>query len=64
MYDTISSCVGLVTNEHLFNLTNAVIQRSVRKKYGIIEDVIYSGKDIYLFVKDLIAHYETYLWLK
>ena len=26
-YNTVVSMLGLVTNEHLFNLTNAVIQR-------------------------------------
>ncbi len=48
----------------LFNLTNAVIQRSVEKSIGIIEDVIYSGKDIYLFIKDLITHYRNLLMAK
>ncbi|WP_196001851.1 DNA polymerase III subunit gamma/tau [Clostridium sp. 1001271B_151109_B4] len=63
-YNTVVSMLGLVTNEHLFNLTNAVIQRSVEKCIGIIEDVIYSGKDIYLFIKDLIAHYRNLLMAK
>ena len=48
-YNTVVSMLGLVTNEHLFNLTNAVIQRNVEKSIKVIEDVIYSGKDIYLF---------------
>lgn len=30
-YNTVVSMLGLVTNEHLFNLTNAVIQRNVEK---------------------------------
>ena len=55
-YNTVVSMLGLVTNEHLFNLTNAVIQRNVEKSIKVIEDVIYSGKDIYLFIKDLISH--------
>ena len=63
-YNTVVSMLGLVTNEHLFNLTNAVIQRSVEKSIGIIEDVIYSGKDIYLFIKDLITHYRNLLMVK
>lgn len=63
-YNTVVSMLGLVTNEHLFNLTNAVIQISVEKSIGIIEDVIYSGKDIYLFIKDLITHYRNLLMAK
>ena len=63
-YNTVVSMLGLVTNEHLFNLNNAVIQRIVEKSIGIIEDVIYSGKDIYLFIKDLITHYRNLLMAK
>ena len=63
-YNTVVSMLGLVTNEHLFNLVNSVIQRSVEKSIEIIEDVIYSGKDIYLFIKDLIAHYRNLLIVK
>lgn len=63
-YGTVVSMLGLVTNEHLFKLANAVIQRSVEKGIEIIEDVIYSGKDIYLFIKDLISHYRNLLMVK
>lgn len=63
-YNTVVSMLGLVTNEHLFNLTNAVIQRSVEKSIEIIESVINSGKDIYLFIKDLISHYRNLLMAK
>lgn len=63
-YNTVVSMLGLVTNDHLFNLVNAVIQKSVEKSIEIIEDVIYSGKDIYLFIKDLIAHYRNLLMVK
>lgn len=63
-YNTVVSMLGLVTNDHLFNLTNAVIQRSVEKSIEIIESVIHSGKDIYLFIKDLISHYRNLLMAK
>lgn len=63
-YNTVVSMLGLVTNEHLFDLTNAVIQRSVEKSIEIIESVIHSGKDIYLFMKDLISHYRNLLMAK
>ena len=63
-YNTVVSMLGLVTNEHLFNLVNAIILRSVEKSIEIIEDVIYSGKDIYLFIKDLIAPYRNLLMVK
>lgn len=63
-YDTLIGMLGLVTNEHLFNLTNAIIQRSVERAIGVIEDVVFSGKDIYLFIKDLVSHYRNLLMAK
>lgn len=63
-YDTLIGMLGLVTNEHLFNLTNAIIQRSVERAIGVIEEVVFSGKDIYLFIKDLVSHYRNLLMAK
>lgn len=63
-YDVLINMLGLVTNDYLFNLTNSVIQRNVEKSIGIIDEVVYAGKDIYLFIKDLIAHYRNILMAK
>ena len=63
-YDVLINMLGLVTNDHLFNLTNSVIQRNVEKSIGIIDEVVYAGKYIYLFIKDLIAHYRNILMAK
>ncbi len=63
-YDVLINMLGLVTNDHLFNLTNAVIQRNIEKSINIIDEVVYAGKDIYLFIKDLIAHYRNILMAK
>ncbi|GAB6168878.1 DNA polymerase III subunit gamma/tau [Clostridium carnis] len=63
-YDSLVGMLGLVTNDHLFSLTNAIIQKNIEKSIGIIDDVVYSGKDIYLFIKDLIAHYRNLLMAK
>lgn len=63
-YNTIVGMLGLVTNEYLFTLTNGIIQRSVEKCINIVEEVVYSGKDVYLFMKDLISHYRNLLMAK
>lgn len=63
-YDILINMLGLVTNDHLFALTNAVNQRNVEKSIGIIDEVVYAGKDIYLFIKDLISHYRNILMAK
>ncbi|MDZ4957050.1 DNA polymerase III subunit gamma/tau, partial [Clostridium perfringens] len=63
-YDVLINMLGLVTNDHLFSLTNSVIQRNVERSINIIDEVVYAGKDIYLFIKDLIAHYRNILMAK
>ncbi|USS00817.1 DNA polymerase III subunit gamma/tau [Clostridium septicum] len=63
-YETLINMLGLVTNEYLFNLTNAITQRNVEKSVNIIDEVVYSGKDMYLFIKDLVAHYRNILMAK
>ena len=63
-YDILINMLGLVTNDHLFNLTNSVIQRNVEKSISIIDEVVYAGKDIYLFIKDLVSHYRNILMAK
>ena len=63
-YYILINMLGLVTNDHLFNLTNSVIQRNVEKSISIIDEVVYAGKDIYLFIKDLVSHYRNILMAK
>ena len=63
-YSSVVSMLGLVTNEYLFNLTNNVIERNIEKCISTIEEIITSGKDAYLFIKDLIEHYRNLLMAK
>ena len=63
-YSTVVGMLGLVTNEYLFTLTNNVIERNIEKCITTIEEIICSGKDAYLFIKDLIEHYRNLLMAK
>lgn len=63
-YDSLVNMLGLVTNEHLFTLTTAIINKNVEKAMNIIDDVVYAGKDVYLFIKDLVGHYRNILMVK
>ena len=56
--------LGLVTNEHLFSITSSVIERNIERAMTIIEDVVYAGKDMGLFIKDLVAHFRDLLMIK
>jgi DNA polymerase-3 subunit gamma/tau len=63
-YEDLVSILGLVTNEYLFDITDAVIDRNVEKAMVIIDKLVYSGKDMQLFIKDLIAHFRNLLMVK
>lgn len=63
-YKSLINMLGLVTNEYLFNLTSAVIERNIEKAMVIIEDLVFAGKDIHLFIKDLIEHFRNLLMIK
>ncbi len=63
-YGSLINMLGLVTNEHLFKLTSAVIERNIEKAMVIIEDLVFAGKDIHLFIKDLVEHFRNLLMIK
>lgn len=63
-YDEVVSMLGLVTNEYLFNLTDAIIERNIEKAMETVEEIVLAGKDLGLFIKDLINHYRNLLMIK
>ncbi|MBW6411517.1 DNA polymerase III subunit gamma/tau [Clostridium weizhouense] len=63
-YEDLISILGLVTNQYLFDITDAVIDRNIEKSMVIIDQLVYSGKDMHLFIKDLIEHFRNLLMVK
>ncbi|WP_455809811.1 DNA polymerase III subunit gamma/tau [Clostridium butyricum] len=63
-YNDLVSILGLVTNEYLFDITNSIIERNIEKSMIIVDKLVYSGKDMHLFIKDLIAHFRNLLMIK
>lgn len=63
-YEDLVSILGLVTNEYLFDITDSIVDRNIEKAMVIIDKLVYSGKDMQLFIKDLIAHFRNLLMVK
>lgn len=63
-YEELISILGLVTNEYLFDITNAITDRNIEKAMLIVDKMVYAGKDIQLFIKDLINHFRNLLMVK
>ena len=63
-YDSLVKMLGLVANDSLFNLIDAVIERNIEKAMIIIESLVMSGKDMGIFIKDLMSHFRNLLMIK
>lgn len=63
-YNELVSMLGLVNDEYLFKLTDAIISKNIERAMGVVEDIALSGKDLGLFIKDMIAHYRNLLMIK
>ena len=63
-YQSLVGMLGLITNEYLFDITSSVIERNIENAMVIIEKLVFAGKDIHLFIKDLITHFRNLLMIK
>lgn len=63
-YDQVISMLGLVTNDGLIKLTDAIIEAKIDKAIKIVDDIVFSGKDIYTFIRDLITHMRNLMMAK
>ncbi|MGL5821256.1 MAG: DNA polymerase III subunit gamma/tau [Sarcina sp.] len=63
-YNNLVSMLGLVSDEYLYELVDTMISKNIEKAMGVIEKIALSGKDLGLFIKDLITHYRNLLMVK
>lgn len=63
-YDSVVTMLGLVTNENLLKLTDRIIEKNVESSMRIIDEIVFSGKDIYTFIRDMINHMRDLLMIK
>lgn len=63
-YDTLIDMLGLMTNESLINITDSIISKNTEKAIKDINDIVLSGKDINIFIKDLTNHMRNLLMVK
>lgn len=63
-YEDVVNMLGLVTNEYLFKITDAVIGKNVEAAMKVVDDIVLSGKDINIFIKDFIVHMRNLMMVK
>ncbi len=63
-YDELINMLGLVTNDNLLKLTDALIDKNVERSMRAVDDIVISGKDIYNFIKEMISHVRNLMMVK
>ena len=63
-YENIVQMLGLMTNEGLVKLTDAVIDKDIERAIREINEVVELGKDIHLFIKDMTTHMRNLMMIK
>jgi DNA polymerase-3 subunit gamma/tau len=63
-YDDVVNMLGLVTNDYLVKISDAVIEKNVEFAMKVVDDVVISGKDINIFIKDFIVHMRNLMMAK
>ena len=63
-YDDVIDMLGLVTSESLIILSDSVIDRNIEGSIKAINEIVFSGKDIYVFIKDMTTHMRNLMMAK
>lgn len=60
----IISVLGMVEQEALFEITDKIIQRDAKQALGLLNNIIDQGKDISVFLNNLIEHFRNLMIAK
>ena len=63
-YNDVIDMLGLVTSESLIMLSDNIINRNIEGSIKAVNDIVYSGKDIYVFIKDMTIHMRNLMMVK
>ncbi|MGH4117159.1 DNA polymerase III subunit gamma/tau [Clostridium sp.] len=63
-YNDVIDMLGLVTSESLIMISDNVINRDIEGAIKSVNEIVYSGKDIYVFIKDMTIHMRNLMMVK
>lgn len=64
LFEDLIAMLGVVTNENLIKLTEAIIEKDITRSMKLIDDIVLSGKDINLFIKEMTIHMRNLMMVK
>ncbi len=63
-YEKVIETLGLVTDEFLFKLSEAIYEEDSSKAMALIDELVSSGKDISHFIRSFINHFRNLMMTK
>lgn len=63
-YERAIETLGLVTDQFLFKITDAINEENSKEAMGLIDDLVNGGKDVGQFIKDFISHFRNLMMTK
>ena len=63
-YEMVLTLLGTVNYQTIINTTDAIIDKDIENVMIIIDDILNQGKELTLFIEDLIIHFRNLLILK
>ncbi len=63
-YEDATNILGITNEDLLFHMVDDILEKSLEKTLGTIDDIIQNGKDIHQFIKDLIYHFRNLMVVK
>lgn len=63
-YNDVMEMLGIISNEFVIKLGDAMAARDIEASIKAIDDVIMNGKDVLQFIKDVVQHFRNMLMVK
>ena len=63
-YEYIVNVLGIVQDEVLFGMAEAIADRNYQNLFAYIDDMVQNGKDVVQLLKDLVSHYRNLMLAK
>lgn len=64
IFEDVVAMLGVVTNENLLKLTDNIIEKDISRCIQVVDEIIFSGKDINLFIKEMTTHMRNLMMVK
>lgn len=63
-YETVLSLLGSVNYETIINISDAIIEKNMKEVLTYVDNILNQGKELILFIEDLITHFRNLLVIK